>query len=626
MYLLLCTFQKKDISSPAQLRQGKYEPLTQHLSDADEQVINFTFSEIESILGFSLPPSAYKHTPWWGNSPKNSQAKGWLNAGYQAREVDILHKTVTFWEKQQKDMGERTMLDWNNNGKIDPVDAGISIAVQSTMPDEEEMNILTNEAKEERPNFFKRFLTIIRKPSSSAQPDGSTPKSNAPMKVALISCTKEKLPYRCKARELYSPSTLFSLSYQYAKQHADKIYILSAKYGLLAEDTIAEPYDLTLKNMSKEEKIQWTNKVFAQLKTNCNVNEDEFIILAGKSYYEYLLPMLPSATLPLGNLPMGKRMAYLKDLIDHDGRTASVHIEKPMATEFAAPKETSYQTEHGLQLHQLFCALPRYTWQNIASIPFQNGIYLVFEQGETYHGLPRIVRVGTHTSPNRLKQRLNDHFNRENHNGSIFRKNIGKAILNKANDPYLSTWTLDTSKPPYLGRENKAKETEVEQAVTSYLHRNITFTVFPIDAKEERLRLEKAIISSLHHTSDFRASDAWLGNYSPESAIRQSGMWLKQGVDAIPLTDAEMHTITKIVASLSTQSILTRSPFISASEETQSIPLSVGDRINHRGFGDGVVVKMTPMAGDVLMEINFANVGTKRLMLRAASRLITKLS
>src|SRR5699024_5615018 len=121
---------------------------------------------------------------------------------------------------------------------------------------------------------------------------------------------------------------------------------------------------------------------------------------------------------------------------------------------------------------------------------FRNGIYIVFEQGEMYHGLPRIVRIGTHTSPNRLRQRLRDHFVRENHNGSIFRKNIGKALLNQAHAPYLSTWSLDTSKPPYLGREDPIREREIEQAVSSYLRSRFTFSVFQVDTPEQRLRLE----------------------------------------------------------------------------------------------------------------------------------------
>ena len=46
--------------------------------------------------------------------------------------------------------------------------------------------------------------------------------------------------------------------------------------------------------------------------------------------------------------------------------------------------------------------------------------------------------------------------------------------------------------------------------------------------------------------------------------------------------------------------------------------------VSHRSFGTGMIVSMTPMGGDHLVEIAFDKVGTKRLMLRAASKLMTK--
>ena len=51
-----------------------------------------------------------------------------------------------------------------------------------------------------------------------------------------------------------------------------------------------------------------------------------------------------------------------------------------------------------------------------------------------------------------------------------------------------------------------------------------------------------------------------------------------------------------------------------------------GDRVSHTIFGEGTVTKMTPMGGDALVEIEFTGVGTKRLMLKAASRYMEKLS
>lgn len=55
-----------------------------------------------------------------------------------------------------------------------------------------------------------------------------------------------------------------------------------------------------------------------------------------------------------------------------------------------------------------------------------------------------------------------------------------------------------------------------------------------------------------------------------------------------------------------------------------AVQFSVGDNVRHKAFGEGVIVKLTPMGGDSLVEINFASVGTKRLMLRAAAMHMTK--
>ena len=49
-----------------------------------------------------------------------------------------------------------------------------------------------------------------------------------------------------------------------------------------------------------------------------------------------------------------------------------------------------------------------------------------------------------------------------------------------------------------------------------------------------------------------------------------------------------------------------------------------GDSVIHKAFGEGVIVKMTPMGGDALIEVEFENVGRKRLMLRAAAQHMTK--
>ena len=41
---------------------------------------------------------------------------------------------------------------------------------------------------------------------------------------------------------------------------------------------------------------------------------------------------------------------------------------------------------------------------------------------------------------------------------------------------------------------------------------------------------------------------------------------------------------------------------------------SAGQRVRHKTFGDGLVIKVTPMGGDTMLEIAFDAVGTKKLM------------
>ncbi len=52
---------------------------------------------------------------------------------------------------------------------------------------------------------------------------------------------------------------------------------------------------------------------------------------------------------------------------------------------------------------------------------------------------------------------------------------------------------------------------------------------------------------------------------------------------------------------------------------------SVGDRVRHKAFGDGKLIKMTPMGNDYLIEIEFDSGTVKKLMLRAAALHMVKI-
>lgn len=136
--------------------------------------------------------------------------------------------------------------------------------------------------------------------------------------LGLISCTKKKQNYPCKASEMYSASDLFSKAYAYCKKNYDQIAILSAKYGLVFPDDVIEPYNLTLNKMSTEEVKAWSERVFKQMQDRIDLSGIGVVFFhAGNNYRKHLIPKLQSlgigCIVPLGNLGIGKQLRWYKE-------------------------------------------------------------------------------------------------------------------------------------------------------------------------------------------------------------------------------------------------------------------------------------------------------------------------
>jgi len=207
------------------------------------------------------------------------------------------------------------------------------------------------------------------------------------------------------------------------------------------------------------------------------------------------------------------------------------------------------------ELHKLFNAQKRYHFpfgEFRKEIP-KNGIYIIFERGEKYLQFDRIVRVGTHTGNYQLYSRLNQHYIKENKNRSIFRKNIGRCILNKENNPYLRIWELDTTSAKEKKRNSHMVdvdfEKQIERQISKYIQENLSFCVFRIDDKEKRLFWESKIASTLAQSSGLRPSSGWLGNYSPKEKIRTSALWQVNGLEEEGLEEMEFEELKTIVDS-----------------------------------------------------------------------------
>ena len=202
-------------------------------------------------------------------------------------------------------------------------------------------------------------------------------------------------------------------------------------------------------------------------------------------------------------------------------------------------------------IHHWFNEIKKFTFPfDKKEIP-ENGIYILFEKGEFAHSTNRIVRIGTHTGQNQLRSRLFQHFLKENKDRSIFRKNIGRALLNKDNDHFLEKWELDlttrNAKDQHSDSVDFDKQKEIEKRVTKFIQDNFSFVVFQIDDKDKRLYFESRIISTVSLCEDCKPSENWLGNSSPKEKIRKSGLWLVNELWKTPLNDEDIIELKQLL-------------------------------------------------------------------------------
>ena len=334
--------------------------------------------------------------------------------------------------------------------------------------------------------------------------------------IYLLSCCKQKLSYAAEARELYQ-SAGFKKSLCFAQsKNPDAIFILSALHHVVPLNEVLDPYNMKLSDQSKEYQIEWADECLKELGANFDLKNDKFVILAGKDYYKNLIgkEKIENYELPLIGLKQGYRLQW------YDENTGGTRRENVQSKEEIICDN----------IHDFANALPRFSYPFDSSKLPENGVYVFFENGEKYKGKDRITRVGTHTGDGNLRMRIEQHLCNENKDRSVFRKNIGRALLNKENNPFLEQWNLDlttkAAKEKYASKIDAKKIQEIESRVSEYMRNNFSFAVFAIDGKEERLRYERFLIKGISACKECKPSGNWLGLHSPIEKIRKSGMWL----------------------------------------------------------------------------------------------------
>jgi len=271
-------------------RPGKYGALTRYLLQlpAAQATVTLSFRDLGRIIGAELPASARKYRPWWANQTANAnrpQAAGWMSAGFVVESVNLGAGTVRFARTRHVESVPSRSIT-----------SETEILHRSGLP-------LPTKAIPEVGEG-----TIGPRPSVGASGH----------RIVLVACAATKLAHRAAARDLYC-SPLFKLSLAYARSlKPDAIFILSALHGLLELDTMVEPYNLTLKDLSTARVREWSGRVLGQLAREAELEKDEFIFLAGNAYRRHLTPAIAHWRAPLEGLPIGKQLQRLSGLM-HGG-------------------------------------------------------------------------------------------------------------------------------------------------------------------------------------------------------------------------------------------------------------------------------------------------------------------
>jgi len=186
------------------------------------------------------------------------------------------------------------------------------------------------------------------------------------------------------------------------------------------------------------------------------------------------------------------------------------------------------------------------------------GIYVFFEHDTEPLVDPvekwMITRIGTvgdsSGSTSTLWNRLRAHrgtVNSEygemggNHRGSIFRKHVGRAFIERDDlyNEYPHWGVPHRDLPDDISTSDiRTQEHELEQRVSEYI-RILPFLVIDIPGQpgpdSKRAMIEKNLIALVSHarrTSPDLKKDDWLGHHSPRAEIAKTGLWNIQHVSS----------------------------------------------------------------------------------------------
>src|SRR4030043_1848526 len=174
-----------------------------------------------------------------------------------------------------------------------------------------------------------------------------------------------------------------------------------------------------------------------------------------------------------------------------------------------------------------------------------DGLYVFFEAGQKVviksKEYNRIVRIGINEKPNNFRSRIRGHYS-GNIEGSVFRENIGWALLESRGKKPLET---------YRTKKNYKKQNsggDLEREISDYFSKAFTYKAFRIDYDklETCEDILIAAFSIYYQWKTFKneldkRNWLWRHSHAQQDRIRRSGLWNSEGVlliDELPISSS----------------------------------------------------------------------------------------
>jgi hypothetical protein len=154
--------------------------------------------------------------------------------------------------------------------------------------------------------------------------------------VVLVGCAKQKRTERVTAAEMYSPSPLFRKQLAVARQEvrSTRIFVVSAKHGLMTLRRKIAPYEHRLQDKTRDERREWADWIIDDLydRMSCWFYEDgwehkrettplraiNIVLMMGNEYARPLRAAVPddwTFVEPLAGMQIGERLRWLNRAI-----------------------------------------------------------------------------------------------------------------------------------------------------------------------------------------------------------------------------------------------------------------------------------------------------------------------